>query len=307
MENHTAKHFVLQLGSLVSLYLSVSFLLVLIFGLVNLLYPDPAEGYYATESASSMVRIGIAMVVVFLPTYLVLTRIVNTLRRKEQNGAYLGLTKWLIYLSLLVGGIAILVDLVVVINTFLEGELTQRFILKALAVLAIIGVAVHYYVLDARGYWLKHESQSIYYAIGTAFIALVVVGFGITHIETPAEVREGRLDDQQVRDLQTIQSQIESYYALNDKLPQSLTEISETFTLPEAPAGRAAYTYETTKTGFSLCATFARASTPEELMYMPPIDETIAIKNRDNWTHREGRYCFERVVVTSTSPTATKN
>ncbi|MEN9922388.1 MAG: hypothetical protein RL097_665, partial [Candidatus Parcubacteria bacterium] len=39
MENHTAKHFVLQLGSLASLYLSLSFLLVLLFGVINLIFP----------------------------------------------------------------------------------------------------------------------------------------------------------------------------------------------------------------------------------------------------------------------------
>ena len=43
MENHTAKHFVLQLGSLVSLYLSLSFLIVLIFGVINKMFPDAAD------------------------------------------------------------------------------------------------------------------------------------------------------------------------------------------------------------------------------------------------------------------------
>ncbi len=296
MENHTAKHFVLQLGSLVSLYLLVTFLLILLFGIINLCYPDAAEGYWAVESAASQVRIGIAVVIVFFPTYLILTRIVNKTRRQEGGGAYLGLTKWLIYLSLLVGGVAILVDLVVVINTFLEGELTQRFILKAFAVLAIIGAAVHYYVLDAKGFWLKNEAKSIYYATGAGLVALVSVGYGFAYIETPAEVREGRLDDQQVMDLQTIQYQIESYYTLNNSLPETLTDLPREIDLPEASEGREPYSYARTETGFELCATFAQASTGDRYGYAMPMDETMMIKNRDNWTHGEGRYCFARVV-----------
>jgi hypothetical protein len=299
MENHTAKHFVLQLGSLVSLYLSVTFLLVLLFGIINLAYPDPAEGSWAVESASSSVRIGIAMVLVFFPTYLILTRIVNKTRRQEETGAYLGLTKWLIYLSLLVGGIAILVDLVIVINTFLEGELTQRFLLKAVAVLGVVGIAVHYYVLDAKGFWLKNEAMSIYYAIGAGLIALVSVGYGFAYIETPAEVRERNLDASQVMDLQNIQYQIESYISLRGEVPTSLEEVARANGVPlmmEAPEGREAYTYEVTENGFRLCATFAAATPADEYSVPYYIDESSLIKNRDNWSHGEGRYCFERVV-----------
>jgi Domain of unknown function (DUF5671) len=296
MENHTAKHFVLQLGSLVSLYLSISFLLVLLFNLITLSYPDPAEGYYIVESASSGIRLGIAMVVVFFPTYLILTRIVNKSRRDANAGTYLGLTKWLIYLSLLIGGIVILGDLVAVIMGFLEGELTQRFILKALSVLVVVGAAFHYYLLDAKGYWMKQEQKSILYAIGMGVVVFASVAYGFANIETPAAVREGRLDSQQVTDLQTIQYQIENYLALNGTLPEKLTDLDMSDSLPQAAEEREPYTYERTQNGFELCATFVKASTQEEMAWASGFDETMAIKNRDNWTHGEGRYCFERVL-----------
>ena len=105
MENHTAKHFVLQLGSLITLYLSIAFLLVLLFNIINLAYPDAADAYWQIESYSDAVRIGIAMLIVFFPAYLILTRQVNQIRRRESSdGSYLGFTKWLVYLSLLVAG-----------------------------------------------------------------------------------------------------------------------------------------------------------------------------------------------------------
>jgi hypothetical protein len=298
MENHTAKHFVLQLGSLVGLYLSVSFLLVLIFGIVNLKFPDAAEGYWAIESATDGVRIGIAMVVVFFPTYLILTRIVNKLRRSEGGGAYLGLTKWLIYLSLLVGGVAILIDLVMVINTFLEGELTERFLLKALAVLLVVGAAVHYYLLDAKGYWLTQEKRSIYYGSITALIALAVVICGVSYIETPAEVRERKLDEKQITDLQLVQNEIHTFYTLTNTMPSALSELGTAITLPEASAERAPYSYEITDKGFKLCAEFAYPSIPGQYGTSYYYDESMTIKNADNWEHTAGMYCFERVVET---------
>lgn len=150
MNNHTAKHFVLQLGSLIALYLSIAFFLVLSFGVINLSFPDALAGVWEIESAASSVRLGFAMVLVFFPTYLVLTRLVNTNRRGSNDHSYLNLTKWMIYLSLLVAGITLLVDLAVVIMGLLEGELTMRFILKALAVAVVTGAAFLYYIKDAQ-------------------------------------------------------------------------------------------------------------------------------------------------------------
>lgn len=304
MENHTAKHFALQLGSLASLYLSLSFLLVLLFGLINLLYPDATEGYYQTESASSSVRVGIAMVLVFFPTYLALTRIVNKNRRNSTDHSYLGLTKWLIYLSLLVGGATLLGDLVAVIMTFLEGEITVRFVLKALAVLVVVGAAFNYYILDAKEYWNTREKQSIIFAGITTMFVIVSLGLGFFHIETPAVVRERKLDQIQVSDLQQIQWQIQDYVSINGELPNSIEQAYATNgnEVPTAPETRTAYQYEITEKGFNLCADFAQPSVGNDLMYGPSrIDMTNEkqILNPDNWSHGAGEICFERVISTS--------
>lgn len=300
MENHTAKHFVLQLGSLISLYLSLSFLLVLIFGVVNLLFPDAADTIWQVESASSQVRIGIAMVIVFFPTYLILTRLVNSTRRKEGESSYLGLTKWLIYLSLLIGGAALLVDLVVVINTFLEGEITQRFILKAVSVLVVIGAAFHYYLLDARGYWLKREDRSIMFGVGALLVVCTALGYGFANIQTPAAVREHKIDQTQITDLQIIQGQVQNYLVMNESLPAALDDLMSEI-VPTAPEGRTAYKYELTEKGFHLCATFVTESQKGEYSYYyeqplsVPVEKTI-IMNPDNWEYHSGEVCFERVV-----------
>jgi hypothetical protein len=298
MENHTAKHFVLQLGSLGSLYLSLGFLLALLFSVINIVYPDAIDQYWAIESSHDTVRISIAMLIVFFPVYLILTRTVNKIRRSGGGDTYLGLTKWLVYLSLLVGGAVLLGDLVAVIMAFLEGEITERFILKALAVFVVVGAAFHYYILDAKGFWLKNEVKSVMFAYGATLVVLASLVYGFTHIDTPSAVREQKLDAQQVTDLQQLQWRLQDYSVTNGKLPETLEALGDG-AIPQAPEDRAAYKYVVTEEGFELCATFAQPSTENEnYMYQSSavINEKSMIKNPDNWQHGAGEVCFKRIV-----------
>jgi len=151
MEN-TAKNFALQVGSLITLYVSIGALISLVFSIITVLYPDSAQYAWEYGSATATIRTTIAILVVFFPTYIILTRMVNTIRRTEV-GTYLKLTKWLVYISLLIGGGVLLGDLVMVLTGFLNGELTIRFVLKALTVLVVVGSAFVYYLADVKGYW----------------------------------------------------------------------------------------------------------------------------------------------------------
>lgn len=297
MEN-TPRNVVLQVGSLIALYLSASFLLTLVFGLINISYPSATDSYWEIESATESIRIGIAMLIVSFPTYLVLTRLMNRFRRTEKGALYQNITKWLIYLSLLIGGVVLLGTLVTTIYTFLNGDLTTRFLLKAAAVLGVVGMAFHYYLLDARGYWVKQEKKSIMFGVGAGLLVLLAIAFGIKNIETPSVVREMKLDETQVNDLRNIQWQIDSYMALSSStLPSSLAEAYKeaAMSVPAAPEGRDAYTYEKTSKGFKLCATFSRDSVPNEYMDTSYVDPAAKIKNGENWNYKAGRYCFERV------------
>jgi uncharacterized membrane protein YdcZ (DUF606 family) len=297
MKNNTPQQFALQLGSLIALYLSLSFLLTLLFGLITLLFPDASEQYYVIESASSAVRLGIAMVIVFFPTYLILTRIVNRIRRKEHTDQYLTLTKWLIYLSLLAGVLTMLVDLVIVLNYFLEGDITARFIYKAVSVLIVIGSAVSYYILDARGYWVRNEQKSKLYAGGAIIVVLCAVVFGFTHIATPTEVRAQKLDAKEINDLQLIQSKVQEYYSLSSStLPTTLEEAYGVFPVPTAPEDRPAYTYERTDRGFKLCATFAKDLPTDQSFSALPLDKARPIINENDWQYKAGNFCFERIL-----------
>jgi hypothetical protein len=297
MENNTAKHTVLQLGSLITLYLSVSFLIVLLFSIINLQFPDAIDNYWQIESNSSSIRLAIAMLVIFFPTYLILTRKVNQNRRQESNSTYLGFTKWLVYLSLLVGGGVLLGNGVAVILNFLEGEITARFILKAGVLFLVVGSAFYYYLEDARGKWMNNEAGSKLFGLAmTVVVAVSIIG-GFFYTENPSSLREMKLDQTQITDLQNIQWRIESELAMSSStVPGSLEEIFGEFDIPQAPEGREAYTYEVTEKGFKLCATFSRDSSPNNDIWGPTYEKDALIKNAYDWQYKEGRYCFERVV-----------
>ena len=299
MEN-TAKNFALQLGSLISLYVSIGSLITLLLSAITIIYPDQASYYWEQESASTNIRTSIAILIVFFPTYILLTRLVNNIRRVE-HGMYLTLTKWLIYLSLLVGGGVLLGDLVAVIMSFLNGELTIRFVLKAFAILLVVTTAFLYYLADARGYWHTHEKESIRYAMVVAVCVVGAIVFGFLHTQSPSEVRAINLDRNQIIDLQNIQSHIESYSALNGTLPLSLKDAFGGLAVPIAPDTRDAYTYtKKSDSSFSLCAEFAFPSiTATEVYSIPVMKEPYLIKNPSNWDYPAGTWCFERVLNTS--------
>jgi len=296
MEN-TAKNFALQLGSLVALYVSVGALITLLFGLVTLAVPDAADSYWLKENSAESIRFSIAMLFVFFPTYLYLTRMVNTIRRKEQ-GAYLTLTKWLIYLSLLVAGAVILGDLVAVILAFLNGDIALRFILKALIILVVVGAAFEYYLLDAKGYWQKNEQKSIQFAGGVTLVVIVSLVAGFFFIETPGEVREARIDQQQVQDLQDMQWRIEEQYRLNGSLPENIADIYEgAGEAPTASEEREDYVYRTvSETSFELCAEFKTEQQEESFYNRPSLAEKGVIINPNNWDHGTGEKCFKREI-----------
>ncbi|MGH9633134.1 MAG: DUF5671 domain-containing protein [Bryobacteraceae bacterium] len=88
----------------------------------------------------------LASILVALPVYLVAMRFI--LRDAEESPEKLesGVRKWLTYIALLIAAGISIGDLITFLAYFLRGELTTRFVLKVLTVLAIAGSIFWYYV-----------------------------------------------------------------------------------------------------------------------------------------------------------------
>jgi len=303
----TPKNFILQLGSLIALYVSVTSILILIFSVTNLKFPDAAAYYWEDSGAREAVRTSIAMLVVFFPTFLIFTRLSNQDRRKFSGGEYGTLAKWLVYLSILGGILVLLGDLVTLINYFLNGEVTSRFLIKVFALLIVIGMTLHYYILDVRGFFKKRADKAMYFGMGAIVLVFVSLAYGYAYIETPKEIREIRIDEKQVSDLREIYWNIDENYRTSQSLPETIDELYINKKQPIAPEGRADYIYNVLdKKTYELCAEFVA----ESQQYEHSVIQTKTISTEttkpwyqnDNWEHGVGKTCFKRAVQKINEP-----
>lgn len=146
------KEIFLHLFSIVALYVAAIAVGTILFQIVNLSVPDALEGVgpWVGESARSAMRFAVSSLVVAFPAYLWSLR---SLRRGYAADAARGnvrIRKWLTYLTLFVAGLIVLGDAIAVIHSFLGGELTVRFFLKALSLAIVAGSVFLYYRWDLK-------------------------------------------------------------------------------------------------------------------------------------------------------------
>lgn len=290
----TPKDFFLHIAAIATLYISAISLLILWFQYINVLFPDQLEFY--RDPFSGAIRFSIASLIIIFPLYLFLTRYLNQDVRRNPEKKNLSIRKWLIYITLFVGGVTVVIDLIVLINTFLGGELTVRFILKVLSILIVIGGGFGYYFYDLKGKWeMELKLAKIIGWIVSLIVVVSVVG-GFFIIGSPQKQRDVRLDQQRVGDLSSIQRQITNFWQDKKRLPNNLDELEDPligFIVPVDPETQDAYTYRVTgNISFELCATFKEKSISD-----PKVKARLEFGFTDaNWTHGMGEECFERTI-----------
>lgn len=290
------KDIFLHLLAIITLYVSAGSILALLFQYINVYIPDPlAYDYYHLTSAYGAIRLSISLLVVMFPVYIWTTQLLARSYRGEPEKQNLPIRKWLLYFTLFAAALIIMGDLVSLINTFLNGELTARFLLKVLSVFLVAGSVLWYYHRDLK----QRAVPAVFlYAVIGIVAAAVIAGFFIAG--TPGEERLRRFDDRRTSDLQTIQWQIVNYWQQKGELPAELALLEDDisgFVVPTDPETVAAYLY--TKKGehtFELCATFARPNFPETREAAPLRPEPLLIKGPENWNHEAGYTCFDRTI-----------
>ena len=300
----TPRDFFLYLGAMAALYTSAGSLIALFFQYIEVIFPDRLDFYF--DPYSSSIRFSIASLVVVFPLYIFLVKFLNADLRRHPEKKELWIRRWLVYLTLFAAGIAVIGDLVALINTFLGGEITVRFVLKVLAVLVVALSVFGYYFLDLRGKWERESGLARWIGwLALIFVfAAVVSGFFI--FGSPQTQRLMRFDLQRVADLQMIQSQVVNYWQAKEKLPVSLEDLADPlvgFAVPRDPQNDSPYGYRVVSgLTFNLCANFSRESfapTPQVKTrpFYPVYHESVpALADDANWEHGEGEKCFERTI-----------
>ena len=144
----TPRDFFLNLGSMVSLYVVAISLLNLLFSIIDKVLPDKTE--YYSDPYSSGVRMAIAFLIIVFPLHIFLMRTLRKDFSLDPLRKKVSVRKWLIYLTLFVAGTAISIDLIMLVNSFLEGELTMRFMFKVLSVFLVSYFIIKYYLLEIK-------------------------------------------------------------------------------------------------------------------------------------------------------------
>jgi hypothetical protein len=133
------------------LYVSTFNLGSLIFDFINQAFPDPAMRAYANGGyVRESMRWSISSLIVAFPLFLYVSRFINRAIRVDSRKRGSKVRFNLTYLTLFIAGSCLIGDVIVLIYNFLGGELTVRFVLKALTIGAIAGPVFGYYVWDLR-------------------------------------------------------------------------------------------------------------------------------------------------------------
>ncbi len=288
----TPKDVFLYLLLVITLYASAGSLIALLFQYVNVLLPDPLDYYTGILDS---IRISTAVLLVMFPVYLFLSvKLAREIGRTTEKSE-LRVRKWLLHLTLFLAALAILGDTITLIYNFLNGELTVRFLLKALVILAVAGAIFGYYLWDIRPWRENHLTRARLWAWSTALLVLLSIVGGFTAVGSPFEQRRVRLDERRVSDLQQIQWQIVNYWQRKESLPERLETLHDPlsgFILPLDPESGSPYEYrQIADRSFELCATFATRSVEK-----PGAREPVPEGAQEVWDHDPGRKCFERTI-----------
>lgn len=305
----TPKDFFLWLGAIIALYGSITSFIALVFEYINYSFPDVLAGY--GDPYGGAVRTAMAALIVLVPTTIVLMHMLRTIILREAGKASIWVRRWAIGLTLFIATIAVLIDLVTLINTFLGGEVTVRFILKVLTVLVVALFIFFHTLADSKGYWVSHGDKARLISIFVSVVVLGTIIAGFFIIGTPSHVRMLRFDDQKVGDLQSIQYQLTYYYQLKRTLPETLSSLNDpltNFLVPTDPQSKQDYTYEKTgQLSFRLCAAFNADS-----VEMKGRGATVSYPAgtgmggvSENWQHGTGTVCFDRTIDPEKYPATT--
>ena len=295
------KDFFLWAGAMAAFYGSTIALITLLFEYIEYLYPDSLE--YYVDPFSGGIRFAMASLIVLMPVTLFLMRAIRNDIARAAHKADLCVRRWALVLTVFVAGIMVVGDLIALINTFLGGDLTTRFILKVVVVLAVAGMAFFHFLLDLRGYWMIHQKRARTVGFGAAGLVLASIVAGFFIIGTPGEVRLLRFDSQKVQHLQEIQWQVVQYWQQKQILPATLEDMRDSLggsTIPVDPQSGESYGYAVTgDKKFQLCATFNNEDANTSAMGAVIIrEEAPRVKNvvDDTWGHVAGDVCFDRTI-----------
>ncbi|NCU43025.1 hypothetical protein EOL72_01575 [Candidatus Falkowbacteria bacterium] len=301
--NNSAKYVFYYLLSLVALAFTAVSVGMIAFGIINETMTSPLSSSY---DPSSSFRFAISALAIAAPIFFVIQSLIFKGLRKGDLPLESPVRRWMTYLILFVSAVTILGVLIAVLNNFLSGDFTLRFILQMLTVLFLAGIIFSFYLLEIRRADAKEGLLTIKIFFFSSLL-LVIVAFVSAwfFMESPTLTRAKKLDSKLINSINLVENSINSYYQEFDKLPEDLSVLKNSRTayfspqdLVDADTGLP-LVYEIIDEGnYKLCATF-RTDTDNTEIY------------RQNHVfygqpHGAGYHCFDLKVWELKSPATTE-
>ena len=297
MEKQNAQFAFFYLLSLVSLvFVSISTGMI-IFQIINKTIVDDltlAPGGFMQE----VLRFAISAIIVAAPIYFAMMWLINKNLLSGNLEKESGVRKWLTYFILLVSAVVMIGWFIATVGSFLNGELTTKFILKALTSILISALIFSYYLYDIRRADVSKNNNIIrVYYYGSIAIALVALVSAFFFIDSPAKVRVQKYDQAITNKFSQIDYAINAYYGENKKLPENLKDLiggGSTYYILENeitdPATGVAFVYKVdAKDSYELCATFKTENKSQAN------DKSVYTDTR--WLHDIGYQCLKQRIA----------
>jgi hypothetical protein len=243
----------------------------LLFDFINSKFPDPVVSGVMFRQPDGLAS-SLASMLVSFPVYVLVMRFILADQERYPEKRESSIHKWLTWLALLIAASVILGDLVTFLNYFLRGEITARFVLKVVVVLAIAGGVFSYYMASMRP--AREERTRIWAGAAVVGVSLALIA-GFSMLGSPDRQRLLQADSRRVEDLQAIHRVLHARSA-TAPLPEALTEPPLRRTDPVT--GNAYYYQRHDEHRYQLCATFSF--------------ESEGVSRDLVWYHPAGRHCY---------------
>jgi len=292
---HSAKFAFFYVLSLVTLIFTSLSTGMVVFQIINKYIPDPI-GRFGESFSSDLLRFAIAALIVAVPIFFLTSRQIYKNLFKGILAKDSGVRKSLTYLILLVSSFIVMGWFIALINNYLGGELTIKFILKAIASVVISAIAFTFYLYDIRRDKVIGQKDNVIrmYFYGSLIIIIAVFVSALLIVESPKEARDRKLDNTTLEDFNIIFDGLNNYYSENQRMPITLEELkSEVLFVTEENLRDSdtnqAYEYNViADKKYQLCAVFKTSN----------IDGQDVSKKfyRETWPHKIGKQCIDKSI-----------
>ena len=293
-KNNSAKFAFFYILSLASLFFVALSSGMIIFQVINKSIVDILREYSGRYS-SSQLKFAISAIIVSTPIFYITIRQIQKSLFSGELKSDSGIRKWLTYFVLLVSSMIMTGWSIGIINSFLEGELTLKFILKAITAIGIATAIFTFYFYDIRRDNVSGKRDKIVrtYGYTSLFMIIVIFVLGIFFVESPKEARDRRIDGKILQNFNKIDNTVFTFYGDHKKLPENLNELIADSSVLSGKDIKNIVTnnvfdynikkYDT----YELCTVFLTSNKDEEGGFNG---------HRSHWQHESGYQCLKQKV-----------